>query len=256
MYKDQSLISWLDRRPKLSGIHRSIREPGKEAFYLDSKQDAVIFHDYPGDMWLRDEHFSLLTGHISFVPCGVKRVFRSSARGQHRVLNFESSPFFLQAVFSAGVFAPSFHTRFDEALRFYSLAPLRAEVKCWELLYQAWENFETSQDHTLGKYSRLVHSALQEIELRFSEPFSAESLADDLGVSLSHLSRQFSKEVGQPLIHWVTNRRMLLAQKLLRQTTLPIKEVAYACGLPDAQWFNKTVRKELGKSPTEIRQLG
>ena len=44
------------------------------------------------------------------------------------------------------------------------------------------------------------------------------------------------------------------ARYLLEHSTMPIKAIARDVGIPDLHLFNKTVRRELGKSPREVRK--
>ncbi len=59
--------------------------------------------------------------------------------------------------------------------------------------------------------------------------------------------------MGLPLVAYLRQRRMALARMLLENTNQSVKEIAHACGIPDAQLFNKTVRREFGASPTALR---
>jgi AraC-like DNA-binding protein len=251
MFDVAQLNSWLSSRPLLTNIHRRLHAPGKDSYHLDREHDAIVFHDYPGEMWLGEKHYVLSPGNVSFIPCGTNRIFRSFQSGQHRVLNFSGGALKLCEPFLVGGIFLSLCLRFDESLRIFSTSPSRCEVKVWDLLWDLCEQIELGLPS--AKTSILVRQALQEIELHLSEKFSAGKLARELGVSASHLSRLFTKETGMPMVRWAVGRRMNLAKHLLTETTLSVGEVAKACGMPDPQWFNKTVRRELGKSPSSLR---
>lgn len=45
------------------------------------------------------------------------------------------------------------------------------------------------------------------------------------------------------------------AEFLLLHSSLAIKSIAQAVGIPDINHFNKTIRKELGAAPSKIREL-
>ena len=46
---------------------------------------------------------------------------------------------------------------------------------------------------------------------------------------------------------------MEMAKNLLLSTSRPIKEIAYDCGIPDSNYFNKQFRRATGTSPSLYR---
>jgi AraC-like DNA-binding protein len=45
-----------------------------------------------------------------------------------------------------------------------------------------------------------------------------------------------------------------MAQKLLRKTSIPIKEIAYECGFTSVVYFNQRFKKLSGMSPGQYRK--
>jgi AraC family transcriptional regulator, regulatory protein of adaptative response / DNA-3-methyladenine glycosylase II len=81
----------------------------------------------------------------------------------------------------------------------------------------------------------------------------APALAGRLGVSDRHLRRLFLHEVGATPAQVARARRVLVARRLLADTTLPVTEVAFAAGFGSVRQFNDVVRGALGMAPTEVR---
>lgn len=91
------------------------------------------------------------------------------------------------------------------------------------------------------------------IEHEFVLPLNAQNLAEEAGISLYHFIRLFKKCYGQTPIQLLIARRMVHAQKLLRETNLSVNEVAEYCGFSDLQIFSKAFKKYIGHSPSGFK---
>ncbi len=56
------------------------------------------------------------------------------------------------------------------------------------------------------------------------------------------------------ILQYALSRRIAHARYLLEATDLPIRQVATRVGIDDAQYFNKQIRRQLGDSPSAIRE--
>ncbi len=86
------------------------------------------------------------------------------------------------------------------------------------------------------------------IEQRF------EDLAQELGVSERHLRRIVHQEFGVSPIELLQTHRLLLAKRLLTDTTLPIADVAYASGFSSLRRFNALFQDRYRLNPTQLRE--
>lgn len=86
-------------------------------------------------------------------------------------------------------------------------------------------------------------------ELRISE------LAELAGLSRNHFTRRFQAAFGKPPKEYHTGLRVQHAADLLRQGG-QVKEVASACGFPEATYFCKVFRRYTGMSPGAFRDGG
>ncbi len=85
---------------------------------------------------------------------------------------------------------------------------------------------------------------------------SLPSLAARLGVTDRHLRRIFAKRHGVTLMAWLTTQRLLLAKQLLTDTTLPVSQVALACGFGSQRRFNAAFAQRYRLSPSALRREG
>ena len=81
-----------------------------------------------------------------------------------------------------------------------------------------------------------------------------ESVADQLFVSKSHLSKTFQSLTGQPFFEYLREIRMEHACQMLRTGDLTVPEIVWECGLRDLSTFYKNFNSHTGMTPKEYRQ--
>jgi AraC-like DNA-binding protein len=144
----------------------------------------------------------------------------------------------------------SFYTHGLEVVNTARNLPNRAVARLWDLL---WQLSEPETDN-----GRVVHPALERaigiIERELGTPLSASEIAERCHLSHSQLLRLFRSSFNMSVVRYIRMCRIERAKDLLLHTTLPVKEVAHNVGISDAQFFNKTIRVELGESPTQLRK--
>jgi|GEM_PF-4351627 len=92
------------------------------------------------------------------------------------------------------------------------------------------------------------------VEAHYDSPnFSLQFLADAFGVSSPTMSRFFKSEIGKGLSEYVTERRIEDAARLLKESDLPVKEIAKKVGYNDVNTFIRRFKAITGSTPTEYR---
>ena len=100
---------------------------------------------------------------------------------------------------------------------------------------------------------RLAEAFTALIERDFRKPDGVQHYARLLGVTPTHLSRVCRKVAGVPALDILTDRRHFEARRLLKDSRLPVAEVARQSGFASAAYFTRSFRARSGKSPTEFR---
>ncbi|MDZ7856421.1 helix-turn-helix transcriptional regulator [Sphaerotilus sp.] len=85
---------------------------------------------------------------------------------------------------------------------------------------------------------------------------SVRRLAEQSGCTADYLSHLFREVTGETLIGCLNRLRMERAARLLRETTLAGKEVAWACGFAAPSYFIRTFRTHHGVTPKAWREAG
>ncbi len=85
------------------------------------------------------------------------------------------------------------------------------------------------------------------------EAWPVGRLARVSGVSEAHFARSFKQAFGVPPHRYLLTRRIERATALLRDTDLPITEIAFQTGWSSLGTFGRTFRDITGESPGAIR---
>lgn len=83
---------------------------------------------------------------------------------------------------------------------------------------------------------------------------SACELADRLGLGERHVRRLFVTHLGASPEAVASTRRLLLANQLLRDTSLAISDIAFASGFSSLRRFNDAFAKRYGEPPSAVRK--
>ncbi len=85
------------------------------------------------------------------------------------------------------------------------------------------------------------------------EAWPVERLARVSGVSHAHFARSFKQAFGLPPHRYLLTRRIERASALLRDTNLPITDIAFETGWNSLGTFGRIFRDITGESPGELR---
>lgn len=108
----------------------------------------------------------------------------------------------------------------------------------------------TSQDPELLR--RLLR-AKDRMDAASHEEWPVGRLASVSCVSEAHFARSFKEAFGVPPHRYLLTRRLERAKALLRDTELPILEIALQTGWNSLGTFGRTFRDVIGESPGELR---
>lgn len=98
-----------------------------------------------------------------------------------------------------------------------------------------------------------VSNALHFIHNQPEKAWTLENLSGQVGLSRAAFARRFKALVGQPMFEYLTNLRMQRARELLRDTGMPVYEIANRAGYESDLAFTRTFKKHTGKTPRQYR---
>jgi two-component system response regulator YesN len=96
--------------------------------------------------------------------------------------------------------------------------------------------------------------AVEYIRNHYAEELTLNSAAEAARISPAYLSRLFSEHFRTSFIDYLTELRIEKGEKLIRESGKSVKEIAFAVGYQDPNYFSKIFRKLRGQSPTEFAE--
>jgi transcriptional regulator GlxA family with amidase domain len=109
-------------------------------------------------------------------------------------------------------------------------------------------------DGRLTSDDPLVSSAQFWLAQRFAQDFRISELADMLAVSHATLLRRFTRSLGMTPRAYVSSLRVESAKRMLRNTQLPVEQIAVMVGYSDVRAFRNIFQKHVSTSPTAYRR--
>ncbi len=100
----------------------------------------------------------------------------------------------------------------------------------------------------------VVIKALNYIYSNVSEPFGVSVLAEHVGVSRRILENRFMEICHRTPADYMRSVHMDRAKELLRETRLPIPDVAQRAGFTSPDYMGFAFKKEIGVTPLNYRK--
>src|SRR6202012_4184174 len=100
---------------------------------------------------------------------------------------------------------------------------------------------------------RRLLRAKDRMDVASHEEWPVRRLARVSGVSQAHFARSFRDAFGVPPHRYLLTRRIERAKALLRDTDLPVTEIAFQTGWNSLGTFGRILRDITGESPKELR---
>lgn len=99
-----------------------------------------------------------------------------------------------------------------------------------------------------------VSRSVDLMDTHFTENVSIQEIADHVGVSRSHFTTIFTKQVGMSPHSYLQRLKMNKAAEMLLGTAYSVTEIAMSIGYPDLYAFTRAFGHYYGKSPTQFRE--
>lgn len=101
------------------------------------------------------------------------------------------------------------------------------------------------------KYSVHIQKALLFIHQNYAGDISLSTLAEELHVSPTHLSRLFGKEVGTSFIDYLVSYRVQRAQQMILHSNLDLKSIGEQVGFHSYNYFLRAYKEKTGHTPSQ-----
>ncbi len=106
------------------------------------------------------------------------------------------------------------------------------------------------------KENQYVTATIEYVETHFTDPnLSREQIAKHVNIHEAYVSKLFKLYTGVTLSDYILQKRISLAEELLKNTQKNIKEISFAVGYTDPLYFTKKFKLVKKTSPQAYRKL-
>ena len=105
----------------------------------------------------------------------------------------------------------------------------------------------------LGTTDPALLDAVATMETNIADPVTLSDLAQTAGVSPRHLNRLFQEKLGRSTMGFYRTLRLDTARSLLRNSSLPLTQIALATGFASSSHFSRVYAQHFGQPPSSYR---
>jgi len=129
------------------------------------------------------------------------------------------------------------------------------KAKLLQLLIRVWELLHKNKpEQKMSKKSIMVQKFIQFIDENYMNEISLDLLEAEFYTDKFHISHIFKETAGFTVMEYLQHRRVIEAQKMLKDTTNEITDISFDCGFNNIQHFYRVFKKISGVTPSNYRK--
>jgi YesN/AraC family two-component response regulator len=158
----------------------------------------------------------------------------------------------LEALFKALIYANNSCS--EEILQNYKDATLKSYLLL--ILMQIWKLIENNKPKsTMYKKDQLVHAIIHFIDKNYMHDINLDLLKENFFLDKFYISHIFKEVTDFSIMEYVQQRRIIEAQKMLKDPQNEIIDICFDCGFNSIQNFHKVFKKISGMTPHKYRNI-
>lgn len=238
--------------------YRFIKGTDKIITFKDISGQADVFKYYP-DKQLNLLNYALKTGDTQKIADTLGGIFRLIRENNlplfmARCLYYDIINTIIKAMHEINMEFPENKGKYPDVnslMEFETLEQLTETVNrtCFDICDFIKKNRKNSNFDLKNKIIEYIRQNYHKTN------FSFQSMSDDLGISISYISRYFKEQTGQTVLDYVNYLRIDHAKQLLETTDEPIENVIKSIGYFDVSSFIRKFKKDMGITPGEYRKI-
>ncbi len=92
--------------------------------------------------------------------------------------------------------------------------------------------------------------------MKADEELTVEAVTKELGYTRQYVSGRFHRITGRLLSHFLKEKRLEKAARLLKTGNMRVSQIARRCGFDSENYFRQQFRERFGMSPRQFRANG
>ncbi len=233
---------------------------GDERYFLPNLW-CLHMYRYDSELILDTGVYQIHYGKISIIPPNIPIHFRYEHLCEHLYVHFALEtataiqyPIVFPVMMALGTDFDGLYNDMAEVAGNAVVSSYRLRSRFWDLLCRLTNRFCEQYSADDARLHPIVRRAQELIERRISTAINVTNLAEEVDVSPGYLVKLFRNGCGMTVVEYIRRRRLEYAVHLIGNTTMSIKAIAVATGMPDLHHFNKVVHRGFGLSPREMRR--
>ena len=182
---------------------------------------------------------------------GIDRILDEIARDGWKEFTVRSALRLCNSIFSISI------TQDKEDYYIYSIEQLVNTYKDFQEMLRQMKDFLQECRAGVKEDTAFTNVAFMKLMKYINENYKSEislsSAARVLNMNSNYVSQLFKKEAGITFVHYITQKRLEDAKKLLLTTQKPLTDIALDVGFNDTFYFVKTFKKFVGMTPGQYR---
>lgn len=241
-----------------------IYEPGY-SLRRNSYDSFLIIYIQKGELHLKlnNSIYSVCEGQFVFIDCYQPHAYFTETKCESIWLHFD------------GRTAASYYKLIHSQLGYvFSLTSPYMVLNQMSIIYNLFSSNSYINEIIMSKYitdiltelaTQITHSptaannyniiekTISYISNHITGDLSIATLADYVSLSSYHFIRMFKKETGFTPHEYIVQAKINISKFMLRNTSLPIKEICYSTGFSSESVFSTTFKKHVGLTPNKYR---
>ncbi|WP_084490190.1 AraC family transcriptional regulator [Niabella ginsenosidivorans] len=114
-------------------------------------------------------------------------------------------------------------------------------------------SFQNTQIKLSANENSIIQQCITFMKQNLDKPLRLDEISAEVGLSSSHLSSLFKKQVKSSPIHLFTSLKIQKACQMLMDNSHNIKTISYSLGYEDQYHFSRVFKKIMGISPKHFK---
>ena len=207
---------------------------------------------------LTNTEIELVPGNVYFIPAF--SVAESSIKGKMNkyYIHFQvnSYVFEMYKCSNPKYFSPArpeTEYLFNTVIENYADNSVASRLKLQGAMNLIMSDFVQDMEVDMGNFTRF-EPVLRYVDDHFRENISLSELATIMNISTMYFSNYFKQTFNISPKQYILNKRLTESQRLLLETELTVKEIAYAVGFENENYFSEFFTSKVGISARRFRK--
>ncbi|WBW99101.1 AraC family transcriptional regulator [Oceanirhabdus sp. W0125-5] len=123
------------------------------------------------------------------------------------------------------------------------------------LIQYLYTEYEEDNNISMISSSSELNEIILYLHTNYSSKITINDLEQKFNINRTTLAQKFVSETGYTIKNYLIQIRIKISSMMLKDTLLPISEIAYRVGFNDTTHFTRTFKKHLNMLPSEFRKI-